>query len=173
MARQVSRFLTASKIGSTNILHQGAERSIPCSRSRRIHRAFPHPEDRRTETNRPKCPAGVEPTLPPWRGGRQPLHHGHDGPRKPEPSQSIGWDSNPRRRITGAVSLPLDDQCHIRFVTAMGPEGLEPSPAWLRARCSAARAMVPLFSSLRRLHSSRRMRPLPCSRDFLPAIENP
>lgn len=26
-------------------------------------------------------------------------------------SQSTGWDSNPRRRITGAESWPLDDQC--------------------------------------------------------------
>ncbi len=26
-------------------------------------------------------------------------------------SKSTGRDSNPRRRITGAVSLPLDDQC--------------------------------------------------------------
>ena len=25
--------------------------------------------------------------------------------------ESTGRDSNPRRRITGAVSLPLDDQC--------------------------------------------------------------
>jgi hypothetical protein len=26
-------------------------------------------------------------------------------------TQGTGWDSNPRRRITGAVSSPLDDQC--------------------------------------------------------------
>ena len=26
-------------------------------------------------------------------------------------TQSTGWDSNPRRRITGAESSPLDDQC--------------------------------------------------------------
>ena len=25
--------------------------------------------------------------------------------------QSTGWDSNPRCRITGAESLPLNDQC--------------------------------------------------------------
>ena len=24
-----------------------------------------------------KCPAGIEPARPPWRGGRLPLHHGH------------------------------------------------------------------------------------------------
>ena len=26
-------------------------------------------------------------------------------------TKSTGWDSNPRRRITGAESWPLDDQC--------------------------------------------------------------
>ena len=29
-------------------------------------------------------------------------------------TESTGWDSNPRRRITGAVSWPLDDQCRSR-----------------------------------------------------------
>ena len=56
-------------------------------------------------------------------------------------TESTGWDSNPRRRITGAESSPLDDQCKI---IGVGPEGLEPSPAWLRARGSAARALVPM-----------------------------
>ncbi len=36
-------------------------------------RAFPRPESS-------KCPAGVEPALPPWQGGRLPLHHGHKEP---------------------------------------------------------------------------------------------
>ena len=29
-----------------------------------------------------KCPAGVEPALPPWQGGRLPLHHGHNCRRR-------------------------------------------------------------------------------------------
>ena len=29
-------------------------------------------------------------------------------------TEGTGWDSNPRRRITGAESSPLDDQCVIR-----------------------------------------------------------
>ena len=33
-------------------------------------------------------------------------------------AKSTGWDSNPRRRITGAVSLPLNDQC--LFVSGTG-----------------------------------------------------
>ncbi len=34
--------------------------------------AFPHP-DRLSD----KCPAGIEPALPPWQGSRLPLQHGH------------------------------------------------------------------------------------------------
>ncbi len=54
-------------------------------------------------------------------------------------SESTGWDSNPRRRITGAVSSPLDHQCVFR----VGPEGFEPSPARLRAGCAAVNTWVP------------------------------
>lgn len=54
--------------------------------------------------------------------------------------QSTGWDSNPRFRITGAESSPLDDQC---FSQSVGPEGLEPSPTWLRARHAAANTLIP------------------------------
>ena len=56
-------------------------------------------------------PAGVEPALPPRQGGRLPLHHGRIQIVKD--LQSTGRDSNPRHRITGAVSLPLDDQCYL------------------------------------------------------------
>ena len=47
----------------------GFEPAISCSRSRRINQAILHPV--------PKCPAGVEPALPPWQGSRLPLQHGH------------------------------------------------------------------------------------------------
>ena len=57
-------------------------------------------------------------------------------------TKSTGWDSNPRHRITGAGSLPLDDQC---FFHSVGPEGLEPSPTWLRARHAAANTLIPSF----------------------------
>ena len=36
--------------------------------------------------------------------------------------ESTGWDSNPRRRITGAESWPLDDQCRSYF-DASGTRG--------------------------------------------------
>ena len=86
----------------------GFEPAFSWSRTRRIarlsHAPNPHSE----------CPAGVEPALPPWQGGRLPLHHGHDRRRRiVKEAESTGWDSNPRRRITGAVSSPLDDQCRI------------------------------------------------------------
>ena len=78
-------------------------------------------------------------------------------------------DSNPRPRITSAESLPLDDQClsgadsrslktartvvqtddsTIRQSAVVGPEGLEPSPAWVRTRDAAAKTSIPccLFS---------------------------
>ncbi len=65
-------------------------------------------------------PAGVEPALPPRQGGRLPLHHGRkQGVPDCQRSKSTGRDSNPRRRITGAVSLPLDDQC----VSSSGTRG--------------------------------------------------
>src|SRR4051812_28002086 len=56
-------------------------------------------------------------------------------------SEGTGWDSNPRRRITGAGSSPLDDRC--TRTIRVGPEGLEPSPARLRAGGAAANTWVP------------------------------
>src|SRR4051812_37962952 len=61
-------------------------------------------------------------------------------------SEGTGWDSNPRRRITGAVSWPLDDRC--TRTIRVGPEGLEPSPARLRAGCAAANTWVPRLPPL-------------------------
>jgi hypothetical protein len=52
----------------------GFEPAISCSQGRRIGQALLHPESSRSPN---KCPAGVEPARPPWRGGRLPLHHGH------------------------------------------------------------------------------------------------
>ena len=109
----------------------GLEPAISCSRSRRISHLSHTPR---------KCPAGVEPARSPWQGDRLPLHHGHcDRRRIVKENQSTGWGSNPRHRLTRAVSCLLDHQCKPR----VGPEGLEPSPAWLRARCAAANTLVP------------------------------
>lgn len=89
-----------------------------------------------------ECPAGVEPARSPWQGERLPLHHGHTRPSPDcQRDESTGWASNPRSRLTRAESCPLDHQCGT--CQRMGPEGLEPSPAWLRARCAAANTLVP------------------------------
>ena len=47
--------------------------------------------------------------------------------------ESTGWDSNPRRRITGAVSSPLDDQC----LVSSGTRGIRTltDPVKSRACC--------------------------------------
>jgi hypothetical protein len=58
-------------------------------------------------------------------------------------SESTGWDSNPRFRVTKAESSPLDHQCKMRSELRVGPEGLEPSPTWLRAGRAAANTLVP------------------------------
>jgi hypothetical protein len=55
-------------------------------------------------------------------------------------NQRTGPDSNRRIRITGAESWPLDDQC-----LSVGPEGLEPSPARLRAGNAAANTLILCF----------------------------
>ena len=49
--------------------------------------------------------------------------------------ESTGRDSNPRRRITGAVSWPLDHQC---LLLSVGPVGIEPTSSGLRDRRAAS-----------------------------------
>ena len=82
-----------------------------------------------------------------------------------EPLRSTGRDSNPRRRITGAVSLPLDDQC----LLSVGSEGLEPSPGGLRVRCAAANTLIPfvLFTPTHNGRGGNRTLDLILIRDLL------
>ncbi len=56
-----------------------------------------------------------------------------------ERTESAGRESNPRLRLTRAASVRPDP----RRLKRLGPEGLEPSPAWLRARDAAANTLVP------------------------------
>ena len=62
-----------------------------------------------------------------------------------EPLQSTGWDLNPRHRITGAESWPLDDQCVLFpcMRRKMGSDGLEPSPTRVRTERAAANTLIP------------------------------
>ena len=96
---------------------------------------FPRPESRAPSGSRTRTSAMArqQATATSWALGWKP------NCQRPKYDQSTGRDSNPRRRITGAVSLPLDDQC----VGSVGPAGLEPAPAWLRARDAAANTLVP------------------------------
>ena len=117
----------------------------------------------RPESIASERPAGVEPALPPWQGSRLPLHHGRLLAAGLSKIESTGRDSNPRRRITGAESWPLDDQClsdaesrasrvartafkpptRVGQSAIVGSEGLEPSPAWVRTRDAAANTSIP------------------------------
>src|SRR5262245_31881049 len=108
----------------------GFEPAISCARGTRNARL--------SHILKRERPAGIEPALPPWQGSRLPLHHGRfSSTTKLSRSESTGPDSNRRIRITGAESWPLDDQC-----LSVGPEGLEPSPAWLRARDAATSTLI-------------------------------
>ena len=92
----------------------GFEPAISCSRSRRIHQAFPHPEGKRTAIDR----SAQRESNPHFRLGKAVgcrYIMGTQDQTELSKNKSTGWDSNPRRRITGAVSSPLDDQCGILF----------------------------------------------------------
>jgi hypothetical protein len=82
----------------------GFEPAISCSRCKRISQAFPHPESSAQQELNPHVRHGKAVGYRSIMGTRQPR-------RIVKENQSTGWDSNPRRRITGAESSPLDDQC--------------------------------------------------------------
>ena len=98
---------------------------------------FPRPESSERS-------AGIEPAPPAWQASALPLRHERlVGSRIVKDHQSTGRDSNPRRRITGAVSLPLDDQC----VCSVGLVGIEPTSSGLRDRCITLSATIPFQSA--------------------------
>ena len=147
---------------SSSVRTVGFEPTISCVPRHADSQTFPHRcrvhiTPLRADAERP---AGVEPALPPWQGSRLPLHHGRMNRLTEivkDQSKSTGWDSNPRRRITSAVSSPLDDQC----LLSVGPLGLEPRPARLRAGDAAANTSIPcccsLFTRSARTESNRRL----------------
>ncbi len=87
-----------------------------------------------------KRPAGVEPAHPPWQSSTLPLHHG-----RIESLVELSKIRAPGGTRTHVAALRV--RSPRRWTTSatirMGPEGLEPSPTWLRARRSATRALVP------------------------------
>ncbi len=87
-----------------------------------------------------KCPAGVEPALPPWQGSRLPLHHG-----RVESLVELSKIRAPGGTRTHVAALRV--RSPRRWTTSafhsVGSEGLEPSPTWLRARHAAANTLIP------------------------------
>jgi hypothetical protein len=123
----------------------GFEPTLSCSRRRRTTRL--------SHTLKLKRPAGVEPALPPWQGSRLPLHHGRveslvelskirapGGTRTHVAALRV---RSPRRWTTSA------------FIQSVGPEGLEPSPTWLRARHAAANTLIPFRFFIFSAHNPR------------------
>lgn len=112
----------------------GFEPTISGTRNRRIPKLSHTPKCSRSaspcaaRTSKERL-AGIEPALSPWHSDRLPLHHRRsiDVPNCQRSSnkrttnielrteQSTEWDSNPRCRITGAESSPLDHQCKRRM----------------------------------------------------------
>lgn len=79
---------------------------------------------------------GVEPTLPPWQDGRQPLHHGRD--TDPEHPAGLApatppWEGGMLLLHHGRTGQP----------TSVGPGGLEPPPVGLRGPDAAASTLIP------------------------------
>ena len=64
-------------------------------------------------------PAGVEPTHPPWQGGRQPLHHGRIA------NQSTRQESNLRGRRTRTAGCRYNTGASVH---PAGAVGFEPTP---------------------------------------------
>jgi len=111
----------------------GFEPTLSCSRSRRNSRLSYTPS---------KHPAGVEPAHPPWRGSRQPLHHGCK-----ESDQIVKDRRAPGGTRTHVAALRVRGPR--RWTTSaflsVGSEGLEPSPTWVRTRHAAANTLIPSF----------------------------
>ncbi len=113
----------------------------------------------------PERPAGVEPALPPWQGGRLPLHHGRaERGAGLSKIKSTGRDSNPRRRITGAASSPLDDQC---LSCQWDQRDLNHHRSGLRVRCAAASTLVPCRCPPQSARKESNLRPDPHKRPAL------
>jgi hypothetical protein len=99
---------------STELAHQsvgmaGFEPAISCSRSRRIRPGFP---TSRITDDRQSAQRESNPHVRHGKAvGCRYIMGTIQRVRIVKETESTGWDSNPRRRITGAVSSPLDDQC--------------------------------------------------------------
>ena len=110
---------------------------------------------------------GVEPgtiaamVLPPWQGDQLASGQsvpgcryimGASGELNCQRTKSTGPESNRRYRMTNAARrCPVRSPCRwttsacqrVAVFVVLGPEGLEPSPTWLRARHAATSTLIP------------------------------
>jgi len=112
----------------------GFEPAISCSRSRRITRLS------HTPVGSEQVPSGSR-TRTSAMARRQAAATSWARLARPnwQRGQGTGWDSNPRRRITGAMSSPLDDRCR----RSHGTRGARTLTARLRAGYAAANTLIP------------------------------
>jgi hypothetical protein len=121
----------------------GFEPAISCSRSTRNAR-LSHVLILIAAATRER-PAGVEPALPPWQGGRLPPHHGR--------FVLAAELSNSREHQEGLEPSSPHYGCGILaagrpvLFILVGPVGIEPTSSGLRDRCIALSATVPLQSA--------------------------
>ena len=92
-------------------------------------------------------PAGVEPARPPWQGDRLPLHHGRlslapNCQRSPEHREGLE-PSSPHDHPPGGARCGVFAARRPVPVVAVGPEGIEPTPAGLKVRCAASYTTTP------------------------------
>ena len=117
----------------------GFEPTISCSRSTRNSRL----------SHTPECKSTQRESNPHFRHGKAAgcryIMGAFESLIELSKSKSTGRDSNPRRRITGAESSPLDDQC----LSVSGTRGTRTLTCRLRARYAAANTLIPcLFRSV-------------------------
>ena len=119
-----------------------------------------------SKSSRSECPAGVEPAFPAWEAGAwaaRPRALGSAEGEGVEPSRACAssrfergavarrlalpcavWMAGFEPAISGSRSRRIEPSSPTsRTAVAMGPEGLEPSPHWLRARDAAANTWIP------------------------------
>ena len=119
-------------------------------------------------------PAGVEPALPPWQGGRLPLHHGRlvgsrivKDPRAPDQrcASVPGLEPSSPHYESGvfAARSPV-------LVFQVGPVGIEPTSSGLRDRCITLSATVPSKSARRESNPGHRRAALVAGAYKAPAL---
>lgn len=130
----------------------GFEPAISCFRRTRDAQASPHPESQ-------EHPVGVEPTRPPWRGDRLPLHHGRlidcrvvKDRRAPGGNRTLVAALRVRCRAAGPPVF-------VQYSSSVGPVGIEPTSPGLRDRCITLSATIPMFRSSSRATRSRTRAP--------------